>query len=45
MVAYDYAELNISESESVWCKLKIDNNSTIAIGVCHRSQVASKHEL
>jgi len=29
----------------VWCKLKIDNNSSIAIGVCYRSQVASEHEL
>jgi len=29
----------------VWCKLKIDNNSSIAIGVCYRSQVASKQEL
>jgi len=42
MVLYDHAELSESESESVWCKLKIDNNSIIAIGVCYRSQVASE---
>ena len=45
MVSYDYEELNKSESESVWCKLKVENNSSITIGVCYRSQVASEQEL
>ena len=45
MVSYDYEELNKRESESVWCKLKVENNSSITIGVCYRSQVASEQEL
>ena len=45
MVSYDYEELNKSESESVWCKLKVENISSITIGVCYRSQVASEQEL
>jgi hypothetical protein len=45
LVSYDYEELNKSASESVWCKLKIDNNSSITIGVCYRSQAASEQEL
>ena len=44
MVSYDYEELNKRESESVWCKLKVVNNSSITIGVCYRSQVASEQE-
>jgi len=33
MVSYDHAELNKSESESVWCKLKIDNNSSVSFPI------------
>jgi len=38
---------NVSEMkiDIMWCKIKIDNNSSIAIGVCYRSQVASEQEL
>ena len=44
-MVYNCEELNKSESESVSCKLKVENNSSITIGVCYRSQVASEQEL
>ena len=32
-------------NQSVWCKLKVVNISSITIRVCYRSQVASEQEL
>ena len=45
IISYDFQELNNSQSESVWCKLKVDRNDSVTIGVCYRSQIASDKEL
>ena len=33
------------KSESVWCKIKVDNPTSITVWVCYRSQAASEKEL
>jgi hypothetical protein len=37
--------LNQLESESIWCKIKVDKNEAITIGVCYESQAAAQNEL
>jgi len=33
------------ESESVWCKIKVDATTSLTVGVCYRSQAVSEEEL
>lgn len=43
--SYEYSELNILKSESVWCRVKTAGNENINIGVCYRSQAAEDDEV
>jgi len=43
IMSYNANDLNISQSESAWCKIKIDNKSLI--GVCYKSHAAPDYEL
>ena len=36
---------NKMKSESVWYKIKVDNTTSLTVGVCYRSQAASEQEL
>ena len=44
-MSYECADLNKMESESIWCKMKVDNTTSITVEVCYRIQAASKREL
>jgi len=45
IMSYDAKDFNISQSESVWSKIKINNKSLVTIGVCYKSQAAPDYEL
>ena len=45
IVSYEYSELNILKSESVWCRVNTASKETINIGVCYRSQAAEDDEV
>jgi endonuclease/exonuclease/phosphatase family metal-dependent hydrolase len=45
IVSYEFHDLNKSQSESVWCNIKVNRNDSITIGVCYKSQAASDEEL
>jgi endonuclease/exonuclease/phosphatase family metal-dependent hydrolase len=45
IVSYECTDLNRMESESVWCKIKVNGNTSLTVGVCYRSQAASEKEL
>jgi hypothetical protein len=45
ITSYECNDLNQSESESIWCTLKVDNTTSLTVGVCYRSQAASEQEL
>jgi hypothetical protein len=36
IISYDFPDLNKSRSESVWCKIKVNRNDMITVGVCYR---------
>ena len=40
IVSYEYSELNVLKSESVWCRVNTASKETINIGVCCKSQAA-----
>jgi len=44
-MSYDANDLKISQSESVWFEIKIDNKSLVTIGVCYKSQATPDYEL
>ena len=33
IISYDFHDLNKSQSESFWCKIKVNRNDSITIGV------------
>jgi len=45
IISYECTDLNRMESESVWCKIKVDNTTSLTVGECYRSQAASEKEL
>jgi len=45
IISCDCTDLNKMKSESVWCTIKVDNNTSLTVGVCYRSQAASEKEL
>jgi len=42
ILSYECNDLSSSETESVWCKLKIGNTNSMIVGVCYRSQATSE---
>ena len=40
IISYDFQNLNKSQSESVWCRIDVNRNNSVTIGVCCRSQAA-----
>lgn len=41
---FEIDKLNKEKNESIWCGIKNDDNQTITIGVCYRSESADKKE-
>jgi hypothetical protein len=45
IASYDCHDLNKSQSESVWCKIRVNRKDSITIGVCYKNQAATDEEL
>ena len=45
IVSYEYYELSLIKSESIWVKIKVDKNTELLVGTCYKSPVSDSLEL